>query len=84
MHGIERFLQDFHKDFELLRVSYRFESQPRRFTVGNLVGRGWFLLRPVLAADRVFILPGGIDPLQGSALESGSNLSLAVSPWETS
>ena len=28
MHGIERFLQDFHNDFELLRVSYRFESLP--------------------------------------------------------
>ena len=26
MHEIERFLQDFYNDFELLRVSYRFDS----------------------------------------------------------
>ena len=27
MHGIERFLKDFHKDFELLMVSYGFNSR---------------------------------------------------------
>ena len=31
MHGIERFLQDFHKDFELLRGGYIREDRPKHY-----------------------------------------------------
>ena len=80
MHGIERFLQDFYNDFELLRVSYRFAYPVRRSTSSLVRRRAWvssplarYLLLSAPRVDLLFIVLVRIDLLQGYALESGSH-----------
>ena len=68
MHGIERFLQDFHDDFELLRGSYRFASSAQsirtlamRWQAEGYPPQAGYLLQPQPIRAEVFSIPATED-----------------------